>query len=45
MRRTLVVLSAAGAAVAALSHPRVRRWLDTALIRTTGTTVRSERRQ
>ncbi|HEY0484785.1 MAG TPA: hypothetical protein VGD72_00885 [Mycobacteriales bacterium] len=42
MRRVLVVVPAL--AVAALAVPQVRRWLDIALIRTTGTTVRTQRK-
>ncbi|MEU5553604.1 MULTISPECIES: hypothetical protein [unclassified Micromonospora] len=39
-----VLLSVPVLAVAALTIPPVRRWLDTVLIRTTGTTVRTNRR-
>ena len=43
MRRALVVLPVV--AVAALALPPLRRWLDIALIRTTGTTVRTQRKR
>lgn len=42
MRRVLVIIPAV--AIAALTLPPVRRWLTIALIRTTGTTVRTQRK-